>query len=122
MLAALQAAALGAGCYVSEPNIFNLHGITGAMAVHLLGGHLSPGDARGAVTQLRAEHRSLYRDVVPEVRGGEACWDEATVVDASGSYDSHQVKLVEACRRAFQITGDPAFPRAAQVVTSGNQR
>jgi hypothetical protein len=117
-LAVLQAAALGAGSYVSEPNIFNLHGITGAMAVHLLGGHLSPADARAAVTQLRAEHRSLYRDVVPQARGGEACWDEEAVVAASSSYDSHQIKLVEACRRAFQITADSSFLLAAQVVTS----
>jgi hypothetical protein len=119
-LAVLRAAALGAGSYVSEPNIFNLHGITGAMAVHLLSGHLSPGDARVAVAQLRAEHRSLYRGVVPQVSGGEACWDEAIVVAASTSYDSHQIKLVEACRRAFQITADPAFLRAAEVVTSGD--
>ena len=117
-LAVLQAAAQGAGSYTSEPNIFNLHGITGAMAVHLLGGHLAPADARAAAAQLRAEHRSLYRDVEPEVRGGDGCWDEETVVAASTSYDPHQIKLVEACRRAFQITADPAFLLAAQVVTS----
>jgi hypothetical protein len=119
-LAALQAAARGAGSYVSEPNIVNLHGITGAMAVHLLSGHLSPADAQAGVTQLLAEHRSLYRDVVPQVIGSAATWDEATVVAASCSYDSHQIKLVEACRRAFQITADPAFLRAAEVVTSGD--
>jgi len=119
-LAVLQAAAQGAASYVSQPNIFNLHGITGAMAVHLLGGHLAPADARAAVTQLRAEHRSLYRDVAPKVSGGEACWDEETVVAASRGYDPHQIKLVEACRRAFQITPHPAFLLAAQVVTSGD--
>ena len=119
-LGVLQAAALGAGCYVSEPNIFNLHGITGAMAVHLLGGHLAAADARAAAAQLRAEHRSLYRDVVPQVSGSEACWDEEPIVAASISYDPHQIKLVEACRRAFQITADPAFLLAAEVVTSGS--
>ena len=119
-LAVLQAATLGAGCYVSEPSIFNLHGITGAMAVHLLSGHLSSADARAAATQLRAEHRSLYRDVVPQVGDGDTRWDEATVVAASSSYDSHQIKLVEACRRAFQITADPAFSLAAQLVTSND--
>jgi len=119
-LAVLQAAALGAGCYVSEPNIFSLHGITGAMAVHLLGEHLSPAGARAAVTQLRAEHRSLYRDVVPQIIDGDTRWDESTVVAASSSYDSHQIKLVEASRRAFHITADPAFLLAAEVVTSGD--
>jgi hypothetical protein len=120
-LAVLRAAAHGAGCYVSEPNIFHLHGITGAMAVHLLSGHLSPADTQIAVAQLRAEHRSLYRDVVPEVSGGEVLWDEGAVVAASDSYDPHQIKLVEASRRAFQITADPAFLLAAQLVTSGDQ-
>ncbi len=119
-LAALGAAALGAGCYVSEPNIFNLHGITGAMAVHLLGGHLSAPDAQDAVIQLRAEHRSLYRDVAPRTADVEARWDEAIVVAASSSYDAHQIKLVEASYRAFRITANPLFLLAAQVVTSGD--
>jgi hypothetical protein len=119
-LAVLEAAALGAGCYASEPNIFNLHGITGAMAVHLLGGHLSAADTRAAVTQLRAEHGSLYRDVVPRIGDGDARWDEAIVVAASNSYDSHQIKLVEASFRAFQITADPAVLLAAQMVTAGD--
>ena len=36
----LQAAAEGTRCYVADPTIVNLHGVTGAMAVHLLAGHL----------------------------------------------------------------------------------
>ena len=118
--AVLRAAAHGAGCYVSEPNIFNLHGVTGAMAVHLLVGHLSAADARAAVVQLWAEHGSLYRDVVPQVVDGEADWDNAIVVAASRSYDPHQIKLVEANRRAFEITADPTFLLASEIVTSGS--
>jgi hypothetical protein len=117
--AALQAAALGARVYVAEPTIFNLHGITGAMAVHLLGGHLSPAGARTALTQLRAEHRTLYRNVTPVANGDDERWDDETVVAASKSYDSHQIKLVEACHRGYRMTGDAAFSLAARTVTSG---
>jgi hypothetical protein len=114
----LRAAAHGAGCYVAEPTIFNLHGVTGAMAVQLLIGYLSPTDALAAVVQLQAEHVALYRGVT-QVRGdGEATWSDQSVVAASTSYDAHQIKLVEACHRGFEMTGDPAFSLAAQTVTS----
>lgn len=115
---ALQAAAAGARCYVADPNIVNLHGVTGAMAVHLLAGHLSPPHARAGVAQLQAEHRSLYRGVTPWAEGGEGHWNDQTVRAASRSYDAHQIKLVEACFRGFQLTGDPGFSRAAETVTS----
>jgi Questin oxidase-like len=115
---ALRAAALGARCYVADPNIFNLHGVTGAMAVHLLAGHLSEADALTAVSQLRAEHRSLYVGVTPVAQDGEGRWNEEIVTAASRSYDSHQIKLVEACRRGFFLNGDSGFLRAAATVTS----
>jgi hypothetical protein len=115
---ALQAAATGARCYVAAPTIVNLHGVTGAMAVHLLAGHLDSTDARSAVTQLRAEHRSLYRVVTPTPGDAEGYWNDETVRTASRSYDSHQIKLVEACHRGFKSTGDPGFSHAAAKVTS----
>ena len=115
---ALQAAAHGARCFVADPNIVNLHGVTGAMAVHLLAGHLAPPDGRAAVIQLQAEHRSLYRGVTPIGAGGEGYWNDQTVSDASKSYDAHQIKLVEACLRGFRLTGDPGFSRAAETVTT----
>jgi len=115
---ALHAAAHGARCYVADPSIFNLHGVTGAMAVHLLAGHLAPPDARAAVIQLQAEHRTLYRDVTPIAAAGEGYWNDQTVRDASKSYDAHQIKLVEACMGGLRLTGDPGFSRAAEMVTS----
>lgn len=115
---ALLAAATGARYYVAEPTIFNLHGVTGAMAVHLLANHLSPPDSRAAVTQLQAEHRSLYRGAIPKAEDEEARWNDQTVVAASRSYDAHQIKLVEARHRGFQLTGDQGFSRAAETVTS----
>jgi hypothetical protein len=115
---ALLAAAAGARCYVDEPTIFNLHGVTGAMAVHLLAKHLSPPEAGAAVTQLQAEHRSLYRGAIPSAEDEGARWNDQTVVTASSSYDAHQIKLVEACHRGFQLTGDRGFSLAAETVTS----
>jgi hypothetical protein len=117
--AAVLAAAIGARCYVTAPSIFNLHGVTGAMAVHLLAGHVSPAHATLAVAQLRAEHRSLYRGVTPMTHDQhDPCWDDNASVVASRSYDPHQIKLVEACRRGFEITKDHGFALAAQTVTS----
>jgi hypothetical protein len=117
---ALLAAATGARHYVAKPTIFYLHGITGAMAVHLLADHLSPLDARAAVTQLQAEHRSLYRGAIPKAEGEEARWNDNTIVAASRCYDAHQIKLVEACHRGFQLNGDQGFSRAAETVTSSH--
>jgi len=115
---AVHAAAHGARCYAVAPTIFNLHGVTGAMAVHLLAAHLSPSDAQMAVVQLHAEHRSLYQDVNPPSDRNEETWDDRTVAKASESYDAHQIKLVEACRRGFALTGEPGFSQAAKLVTS----
>jgi len=119
--AALQAAAVAARCYATAPNIFNLHGVTGAMAVHLLACHVLPVDAAHAVAQVRAEHRSLYRGVTPMTDTGEVHWENEADAAASQSYDPHQIKLVEACRRGFELTGDNGFAVAAQTVTSSGQ-
>jgi hypothetical protein len=121
--AAAEAATEGARCYVTSSNIFNLHGVTGAMAVHLLAGHISPADGAAAVVQLRAEHRSLYRGTKPMAHvDDEARWDDGVAVAASRSYDPHQIKLVEACRRGFDLTGDSGFIVAAETVTGSRRR
>lgn len=120
---ALAAAATGARCYVTAPTIFNLHGVTGAMAVHLLSAHLSPADAAFATTQLQAEHRSLYRGVTPMADAGVAePWEDDVIVAAAESHDSHQIKLVEACHRGFVTTGDHGFAVAAKSVTATGVR
>jgi Questin oxidase-like len=117
--AALAAAAAGARCYVTAPTIFNLHGVTGAMAVHLLSDHLSTPEAAAAARQLQAEHRSLYRGVPPMAEAGlTEHWDDDVMVAASQSHDSHQIKLTEACHRGFVMTGDLGFAAAAQTVTA----
>ncbi len=117
--AVAEAAALGARCYVTAPTIFNLHGVTGAMAVHLLSAHLAPADVAFAFAQLEAEHGSLYRGTAVAGDLGEPDWDDGVAFAAAESYDPHQVKLIEACRRGFDSTGDAGFVAAAQLVTSG---
>jgi hypothetical protein len=115
----VEAAARGAGCYVTQPSIFALHGVTGAMAVHLLSGHVEPAHAVAALAQLEAEHRALYSDITPAAFGdpvGE--WDVQVIDNAVTSFDPHQVKLVEACLRGLDLTGDARFVAAARVVTS----
>jgi hypothetical protein len=115
----LGTAAQGASFYVSQPSIFALHGVTGAMAVHLLSGHLEPGHAAAAVGQLEAEHRALYRDITPAALGDTAGeWDVRVIDKAVSSFDPHQVKLVEACLRGLDLSGDPRFSAAARVVTA----
>jgi hypothetical protein len=116
--AAALAAAGGAQCFASSPGIVELHGVTGAMAVSLLAGHVSPADGAAAVAQLRAEHEHLYQGAARTVvRDDGAVWDEATAVAAAQGHDAHQIKLVEACHRGFEITGEGAFVRAAEQVT-----
>ena len=112
------AAAVGARCYVTAPTIFNLHGVTGAMAVHLLSRHLSSADGALAVAQLLAEHRALYRGVTATGEEGiSGQWNADVIAAASQSNDSHQIKLVEACHRGFEITTDRGFAAAAEIVT-----
>ncbi len=115
---ALDAAAHGVGFFNSEPNILNLHGVTGAMAVHLLSSYISEDDARAAADQLYAEHRALYgsesRQIDPEEH---AVWDDKTIDVAAESFDPHQVKLVEACLRGYTLTNDARFVQGARIVT-----
>ena len=116
--AVVAAAASGAGYYVAEPSIFHLHGVTGAMAVELLAPHISPEAAADGLAQVHAEHLALYsrarHRVSPEPVGAPGR-DLATAAEAS--LDPHQVKLVEACRRGYRLSGDPVFATAAEVVT-----
>src|SRR5207302_8597015 len=57
-LALVDAAADGARRYLTRPNIFNLHGVTGAMAVELVADHISPEDGAAGLAQVVAEHTS----------------------------------------------------------------
>jgi hypothetical protein len=119
-LAIVEAAAEGARRYLAQPDIFNLHGVTGAMAVALLAPHLSEDAARSGLAQVHAEHEALYRNVRPVSAGEERVAgvpDAELAESAAKSGDPHQVKLVEACRRGFAATKDPGFAAAAETVT-----
>jgi hypothetical protein len=112
------AAAAGARHYLASPSIYNLHGITGAMAVELLAPHISPAAGEVALAQVRAEHAAMYGG-----RPAVGSADVAGVADgelaraAAASRDPHQVKLVEACRRGLRASGDGVFAAAAERVT-----
>jgi hypothetical protein len=116
--ALVEAAAHGARHYVMHPSIFNLHGVTGAMAVDLLAPHIAPHAAVRALRQIRADHVALYGGADPAMPAGPSlAWDEGIARRVADSRDAHQVKLVEACRRGFDATGDSAFSAAAARVT-----
>jgi hypothetical protein len=116
--AIVDAAADGARYYLSRPNIFNLHGVTGAMAVELMADHISPSAGAAGLAQVHAEHAAMHRGGRRTERAepGGASDDQLARV-AADSRDPHQVKLVEACRRGYAATGDPIFAAAAETVT-----
>jgi hypothetical protein len=117
-LAIVNAAAGGARRYLSRPSILNLHGVTGAMAVDIIAGHLPADAAAAGLAQVHAEHAVLYAGTEPAEEPGPASprGDELTAA-AVHSLDPHQVKLVEACQRGLAATADPAFAAAAETVT-----
>jgi hypothetical protein len=116
--AVVRAAADGARRYLARPNILHLHGVTGAMAVEILVGHIPATAAAAALAQVHAEHARLYAGVEPvdDPRPATGPGDDL-VPAAVHSLDPHQVKLVEACQRGLAASGDPAFAAAAQTVT-----
>jgi hypothetical protein len=111
--AVIRAAADGARRYLARPNILHLHGVTGAMAVEILVGHIPATAATAALAQVHAEHAALYAGVEPVAEPRPASPPGGELTEAAvRSLDAHQVKLVEACRRGFAATGDPAFAAA----------
>jgi hypothetical protein len=119
-LAVVEAAADGARHYLSQPNILNLHGVTGAMAVELFVDHIPEEAGAAGLAQVQAEHLALYAGneavTAPEMAGIE---HDELIRSAEQSGDPHQVKLVEACLRGIRATRDPAFALAAETVTLG---
>ena len=117
-MAVVRAAADGARRYLTRPNILNLHGVTGAMAVEILTAHIAATDGGAGLAQVRAEHAALYAATEPVTQPHPARPPGGQLTAAAvRSLDPHQVKLVEACRRGHAATGDPAFAAAAETVT-----
>ncbi|MGO9341975.1 MAG: hypothetical protein ACLP6E_05585 [Acidimicrobiales bacterium] len=114
----LDVAANSAKRYLARPDIFNLHGVTSAMALEMLAPHLTESAVATGLEQLRADHSALYGDasVVSSLSSVDIEKVDLARVAAASS-DPHQVKLVEACRRGFNATADPAFAAAAALVT-----
>lgn len=114
----IRAAADGARRYLARPDIVHLHGVTGAMAVEILAGHIPASDGAAALARVHAEHAALYAGTEPVTEPHPARPHGSELAGAAvASLDPHQVKLVEACRRGHAATGDPAFAAAAETVT-----
>jgi Questin oxidase-like len=120
--AILGEAELAARRYLARPTTGILHGVTGAMALALLEPHLDEADATRATEQLARVERALASGT-PAVRGQRTApaFDHfgALAVDSG---DPHQVKLVEACARAYRETSIDTFAGAAALVTSAQSR
>jgi hypothetical protein len=117
-LALVRAAADGARRYLARPDIFHLHGVTGAMAVEILALRIPATDGAAALAQVRAEHAALYAATAPVTQPRPVRPPGSELAAAAvTSLDPHQVKLVEACQRGHAATGDPAFAAAAEAVT-----
>ncbi len=117
-VAVVTAAADGARRYLTRPNILNLHGVTGAMAVELLVDHIPEPDGLAGLAQVRAEHGALYSGIQPTEAPALPGSDPADLIGtAERSGDPHQVKLVEACMRGSRAIDEPAFAAAAETVT-----
>ncbi len=116
-MAVVRAAADGARRYLARPDIFHLHGVTGAMTVEILVAHPAA-DSAAALAHVHAEHAGLYAATEPVTQPHPACPPGRQLAGAAvRSLDPHQVKLVEACWRGHAATGDPAFAAAAETVT-----
>jgi hypothetical protein len=117
------AAGYAARRYLAAPSILYLHGITGAMAVELILDHLPAAAGEAALRQVDAEHAALFAGIEPVKEVGVVGVPEAELSQAAAnSRDVHQVKLVEACRRAWAISGDLVFSAAAETVTGLGRR
>jgi hypothetical protein len=64
-MALVRAAADGARRYLARPDIFHLHGVTGAMAVEILAAHIPATDGAAALAHVHAEHAALYAATEP---------------------------------------------------------
>jgi hypothetical protein len=105
--------------YVAKPNIVTLHGVTGAMAVHLLLPYLRPADRPYAAAQLKAVEMAIGERPVPSpTPSSQARELGPMIVRATDSMDPHQVKLVEACVRGHAASSAQVFLDAAALVTA----
>jgi hypothetical protein len=104
--------------FVARPDVFTLHGVTGAMAVHLLAAHIPVAAARLSVDQLEGTHRTLFGDSARVATTEPRGFDRPTLaIKAVHTRDVHAVKLTEAAFRGFDATGDPIFWSAAELVS-----
>lgn len=109
-------AAKAAHRFVAHPDIFTLHGVTGAMAVHLLAEHVSVMDAQSSVAQLATVHQAFFGDQLTETIAQPRGFDRVTLaLNSARTGNVHAVKLTEAALRGFDSTEEPVFRVAAEL-------
>ena len=117
-MAVVRAAADGARRYLARPDIVDLHGVTGAMAVEILAAHIPAADGAAALAHVHAEHEAVRghrtRNPVKPGQAGQAVrspWRPCAAWTRTRSSWSRPVGAGHAA------TGDPAFAAAAETVT-----
>jgi hypothetical protein len=108
--------------FVASPDVFTLHSVTGAMAVHLLAAHLPAPVAKAAFTRLESAHRLFGSKVVSSkveapVADHQRIDTTSVASRAAHTGDVHAVKVTEAALRGLDATGDPVFAATAETVT-----
>jgi hypothetical protein len=104
--------------FVAHPDVYTLHGVTSAMAVHLLAGQLPTAAARSGLAELESSHREVFGNDDDTTLAEPRRIDRTTVATrAADTGDVHVVKLTEAALRGLDATADPVFALAAETVT-----
>lgn len=113
----LDYARFGAAAFVDSPNVPKLHLVTGPMAYLLLARHLDEGTHRIARRSFAQTHHgaaqrfeALKQKVYKRPNGS---FDRKHLEPLAQTRDAHPSKLTEAARRAYTLSKDELFLKAA---------
>jgi hypothetical protein len=113
----MRCARAGAATFVRKSTIPNLHLITGPMAYLMIAHHLHPGIHRIAAGAFRRTHAKALETVEADETAALSeplpSLDPDRLEALSAKTDAHPAKLTEAALRAYRMTGDELFLKAA---------
>jgi hypothetical protein len=106
-----------AAAFINDPSIPNVHLLTGAMAYLLIADHLDAGVHRIALASFSKTHAKTLANLADAER---RAWgaptpplDDRELERLSGEADPHPIKLTEAALRAYELTEEELFLKAA---------
>jgi hypothetical protein len=113
----LRFAAVGSAVLITDPNVPNVHLVTGPMAYMMISQHLDQAAHETALASFARTHARAVRsfeslrpktisEPIPSL-------DKGHFEALSAQTDAHPIKLTEAALRAFERTEDDIFLRAA---------